>query len=86
MGFYWSYLLQLPVLMHSCKSYTAVRNSLQQYHAIVPTCRYKFWTCCQRRTSDFNEFLKQEGCTTGDHVWVEVWTSMCSHRKLLCVW
>ena len=33
---------------------------------------YKFWTCCQRRTSDFDEFLRQEGCTAGDHKWIEV--------------
>ena len=33
---------------------------------------YKFWTCCQRRTSDFDEFLRQEGCTKGDHKWIEV--------------
>jgi hypothetical protein len=32
---------------------------------------YKFWTCCQRRTSDFDEFLRQEGCTSGDHKWIE---------------
>ena len=36
--------------------------------------RYKFWTCCQRRTSDFDEFLRQEGCTTGEHMWIEVHT------------
>ena len=30
---------------------------------------YRYWSCCQRRTSDFNEFLKQEGCTSGRHVW-----------------
>lgn len=32
---------------------------------------YKFWSCCQRRTSDFSEFQRQEGCTSGDHVWVK---------------
>lgn len=34
--------------------------------------RYKFWSCCQRRTSDFNEFQRQEGCTSGSHAWVKV--------------
>lgn len=29
----------------------------------------KFWTCCNRRTTDFNSFLEQEGCTTGQHLW-----------------
>jgi hypothetical protein len=32
---------------------------------------YKFYTCCQRRTTDFNEFLRQEGCTTGSHKWID---------------
>ncbi|XP_031554378.1 cysteine and histidine-rich domain-containing protein 1-like [Actinia tenebrosa] len=30
---------------------------------------FKFWTCCQKRTSDFSEFLNQEGCTPGSHRW-----------------
>lgn len=29
----------------------------------------KFWSCCQRRTTDFNAFLSQPGCTTGMHKW-----------------
>ncbi|BFZ09580.1 hypothetical protein BsWGS_12619 [Bradybaena similaris] len=29
----------------------------------------KFWTCCQRKTTDFDAFLNQEGCETGSHVW-----------------
>jgi CHORD. len=31
----------------------------------------KFWSCCQRRTTDFNSFLEQEGCVVGKHVWVK---------------
>ncbi|CAH3867291.1 unnamed protein product [Pieris brassicae] len=31
----------------------------------------KFWTCCQKRTTDFNTFLNQPGCTTGTHKWVK---------------
>uniref|UniRef100_A0A2K5YFQ7 Cysteine and histidine-rich domain-containing protein 1 n=1 Tax=Mandrillus leucophaeus TaxID=9568 RepID=A0A2K5YFQ7_MANLE len=27
----------------------------------------KYWSCCRRKTSDFNSFLAQEGCTTGKH-------------------
>ena len=45
-------------------------------------CRYKYWTCCQRRTSDFDEFLKQEGCTTGEHKWIEVGTHTHTHTHL----
>lgn len=32
----------------------------------------KFWSCCQRKTSDFNAFLDQTGCTTGKHQWRKV--------------
>lgn len=31
----------------------------------------KYWSCCNRKTSDFDNFLKQEGCTTGKHVWIK---------------
>merc|ERR1712136_10234 len=31
---------------------------------------YKFWSCCTKRTSDFDEFLKQVGCETGRHKWM----------------
>ncbi|ESO84272.1 hypothetical protein LOTGIDRAFT_155607 [Lottia gigantea] len=29
----------------------------------------KYWTCCQRKTSDFDNFLAQEGCNLTKHVW-----------------
>lgn len=30
----------------------------------------KYWSCCNRKTSSFENFLKQEGCTTkADHKW-----------------
>lgn len=32
----------------------------------------KYWTCCLRKTSDFNSFLEQEGCTVAKHAWVKV--------------
>ena len=31
----------------------------------------KYWSCCRRKTSDFNTFLAQEGCTTGKHMWTK---------------
>lgn len=32
----------------------------------------KFWSCCLKRTSDFNAFLNQVGCDRrGSHVWVK---------------
>ncbi|KAI6221309.1 hypothetical protein M3Y99_01559600 [Aphelenchoides fujianensis] len=31
----------------------------------------KYWSCCERKTSDFTAFLEQAGCTTGKHVWIK---------------
>ncbi|XP_068698681.1 cysteine and histidine-rich domain-containing protein 1-like [Montipora foliosa] len=43
---------------------------------------YKFWTCCQKRTTDFDEFLKQEGCISGCHRW-EL-TAEEKEKKVVC--
>merc|ERR1712076_257092 len=42
-----------------------------QYHSGAPIFHegMKYWSCCQRKTSDFNTFLSQEGCEFGKHVW-----------------
>ncbi|KAM6985204.1 cysteine and histidine-rich domain-containing protein 1 [Aplochiton taeniatus] len=41
------------------------------YHAGFPIFHegMKYWTCCKKKTSDFNTFLSQEGCTKGMHLW-----------------
>ncbi|KAG5837102.1 hypothetical protein ANANG_G00235700 [Anguilla anguilla] len=41
------------------------------YHPGVPIFHegMKYWSCCKRKTSDFNTFLSQEGCTKGKHLW-----------------
>ena len=31
----------------------------------------KYWSCCQRKTSEFQHFLDQEGCEIGKHKWVD---------------
>ncbi|KAM5180515.1 cysteine and histidine-rich domain-containing protein 1 [Mantella aurantiaca] len=31
----------------------------------------KYWSCCKRKTSDFNTFLSQEGCSRGAHLWIK---------------
>ncbi|KAL1509503.1 hypothetical protein ABEB36_004222 [Hypothenemus hampei] len=48
-------------------------NSLCLYHPGVPIFHegLKFWSCCQRRTTDFNVFLNQKGCKEGNHVWIK---------------
>lgn len=32
----------------------------------------KYWSCCEKKTSDFSVFLEQKGCTTGKHCWAKV--------------
>lgn len=41
------------------------------YHPGVPIFHegMKFWSCCQRKTSDFTAFMNQAGCETGNHKW-----------------
>ncbi|CAJ0607681.1 unnamed protein product [Cylicocyclus nassatus] len=29
----------------------------------------KYWSCCQKKTSNFNAFLQQGGCSKGKHQW-----------------
>uniref|UniRef100_A0A2K6KE44 Cysteine and histidine-rich domain-containing protein 1 n=1 Tax=Rhinopithecus bieti TaxID=61621 RepID=A0A2K6KE44_RHIBE len=43
------------------------------YHSGVPIFHegMKYWSCCRRKTSDFNTFLAQEGCTKGKHMWTK---------------
>merc|ERR1712223_178934 len=38
-----------------------------QYHPGAPKFHegYKGWTCCEKKTTDFTEFLNIKGCTTG---------------------
>ncbi|KOB70692.1 Cysteine and histidine-rich domain-containing protein [Operophtera brumata] len=52
------------------------------YHPGVPIFHegLKFWSCCQKRTTDFNVFLSQPGCTTGSHKWTK------EARTVKCRW
>ncbi|CRK87088.1 CLUMA_CG000838, isoform A [Clunio marinus] len=43
---------------------------------------YKYWSCCQKKTSDFTSFLNQEGCETGKHKWIQDEES----KKVNCRW
>lgn len=29
----------------------------------------KYWSCCNKKTTDFGVFLAQPGCTQGNHLW-----------------
>lgn len=46
-------------------------SDICMYHCGFPIFHegMKYWTCCKRKTSDFNTFLSQEGCTKGTHLW-----------------
>ncbi|XP_061658400.1 cysteine and histidine-rich domain-containing protein 1 [Syngnathoides biaculeatus] len=41
------------------------------FHAGFPIFHegMKYWSCCKKKTSDFNSFLSQVGCTKGQHLW-----------------
>lgn len=65
----------------SCKN-SGCQQSYQGEESNLETCLYhagfpifhegmKYWTCCQRKTSDFANFLEQQGCTTGNHTWIK---------------
>ncbi|XP_055851565.1 cysteine and histidine-rich domain-containing protein morgana [Episyrphus balteatus] len=42
-----------------------------QYHPGVPIFHegLKFWSCCQKKTTDFGTFMAQPGCAYGSHKW-----------------
>lgn len=44
-----------------------------KFHPGVPIFHEgsKYWSCCVKRTTDFDVFMKQEGCQTGSHLWVK---------------
>jgi hypothetical protein len=56
------------------KSYEGtVKDEPCSYHPGVPIFHegMKFWSCCQRKTTDFNQFLEQAPCAKGEHKWVD---------------
>ncbi len=50
---------------------SCIINTDCPHHPGVPIFHegMKFWSCCQRKTSDFQAFLEQAGCTVGKHKW-----------------
>lgn len=55
------------------KTYGEAGSTPCTYHAGVPVFHegMKYWSCCERKTTDFQRFLEQTGCTTGNHKWKE---------------
>merc|ERR1711872_916926 len=43
------------------------------YHPGIPVFHegMKYWSCCQRKTTEFQEFMDQVGCTVGKCKWIE---------------
>jgi len=49
----------------------AGENAACNYHPGNPVFHegFKFWSCCEKRTTDFNAFLEQRPCSSGTHIW-----------------
>jgi len=68
----------------SCKNngctanYTGLQSNEEEclYHEGAPIFHegLKFWSCCKRKTTDFEMFLSQTGCASGRHVWFKAKT------------
>ncbi|NP_001290888.1 uncharacterized protein LOC445063 homolog [Esox lucius] len=73
-----------------CKN-TGCKIQYQGPETNLETCRhhpgapvfhegYKYWNCCCVKTTDFNAFLDQKGCTEGKHRWVQ----KLNNKKVAC--
>ncbi|XP_013421490.1 cysteine and histidine-rich domain-containing protein 1 isoform X2 [Lingula anatina] len=53
------------------------------YHTGVPIFHegLKYWSCCRRKTTEFDNFLEQEGCARGSHNWFK---KEDSAQKVVC--
>lgn len=62
-----------PCKNGGCKQTYSSSNTISEciHHPGVPIFHegMKYWSCCQRKTSDFQSFLNQEGCMIGEHKW-----------------
>ncbi|CAK9820814.1 Cysteine and histidine-rich domain-containing protein morgana [Anthophora plagiata] len=47
-------------------------NEICNHHPGIPIFHegMKYWSCCQKKTTDFSTFLEQPPCTQGKHVWI----------------
>ncbi|XP_071532663.1 cysteine and histidine-rich domain-containing protein 1 [Panulirus ornatus] len=66
----------------NCKN-NGCKTSYEGEHSNLDMCKYhpgipifheglKYWSCCQKKTTDFSEFLEQLGCSTGHHCWIKL--------------
>jgi cysteine/histidine-rich domain-containing protein 1 len=66
--------LNAPCFNKGCREVYKGEHSNSEtcfYHSGVPVFHegMKYWSCCVKRTTDFNSFLEQIGCSTGRHKW-----------------
>jgi len=56
---------------NGCKEFYGGENLECKFHPGVPVFHegMKYWSCCQRKTTEFQHFLDQEGCDLGKHKW-----------------
>lgn len=56
-------------------------NPLCDHHPGVPVFHegMKYWSCCNKKTSDFNAFLEQVGCSQGKHCWIKETVISCNY-------
>lgn len=63
------------------KSYSGPEsnNEVCKYHPGVPIFHegMKYWSCCKKRTPDFDAFMEQVGCNSGNHKWIAPKKSDC---------
>ncbi|XP_075216842.1 cysteine and histidine rich domain containing protein isoform X2 [Lycorma delicatula] len=74
---------------NSCKQTYEGTPSLTSpcvYHPGVPVFHegLKYWSCCVKRTTDFNAFLEQAGCASGTHVWHKSKAAGTEDNKVQC--
>lgn len=60
----------------ACKATYRGSDSLTEictHHPGVPIFHegLKYWSCCQKKSTDFSVFLAQPGCTEGIHQWTQ---------------
>ncbi|KAF3428258.1 hypothetical protein E2986_02113 [Frieseomelitta varia] len=60
---------------NSCKAIyngSASDDEICNHHPGTPIFHegMKYWSCCQKKTTDFSIFLEQPGCTQGKHIWI----------------
>lgn len=78
-----------PCKNNACKTtFEGLGSNLElcKHHPGIPIFHegMKFWTCCQRKTSDFDQFLQQEGCQTTQHMWNKKETGWGVSKKTNC--